>query len=231
MVESKSGEELLEQSIRDMGPELGPLYHALRNEVTWVHAKWKQYRQLYAVSPERIDLLNQAAGHFFGVIQDSLLEDVVLHLARLTDSPQSRGKSNLTLRALPELIIEEPLASDIKTLVSAALAACGFVQAWRNRRLAHRDLTLALASSTDPLPGISRSDVEAALASTGAVLNRLAGHYWDTEVAYHHFIAVGRDADRLVYYLQLGVRAEVQRQKRLERGEPLPEDIESKNWV
>jgi len=230
-VESKSAEELLEQSIRDMGPELGTRYHALRNEAAWVHAKWKQYRQLYAVSPERIDLLNQAAGHFFGVIQESLLEDVILHLARLTDSPRSRGKSNLTIQVLPELIIEEPLASDIKKLVSAALAACEYVQAWRKRRLAHRDLTLALASSTDPLPGISRADLEAALASTGAVLNRLAGHYWSTEVAYHHFITGGRDADRLVYYLQLGLRAETQRQERLKRGEPLPEDIKPKNWV
>src|SRR5207249_4795011 len=104
MGEYKSAEQVLEQHIRDIGAELGALYNALTNEVAWVHAKWSQYQQLYARSPERIAFLNEVAGPFFGVIQDALLEDVVLHLARLTDPPKSMGKDNLTLQRLPALI-------------------------------------------------------------------------------------------------------------------------------
>lgn len=231
MMESNSADELLEESVRDMGPELGAVYHALWNEVAWVHAKWKQYRQLYAVSPERIDLLNQAASLFFGLVQDALLEDVVLHLARLTDSPRSVGKRNLTVRALPELILQEPLAAEIGGLVDSAVSACVSLRAWRNKHLAHRDLSLAIASSTEPLPGISRENLEEALASVRAVLNRLASHYWRREVAYQKFLTEGRDADRLVYYLVLGIQAEKDRQERLERGEPLPEDVRPREWV
>lgn len=191
-----------------MGPELGPIYHALTNEVAWLHAKWNQYRQLYAHSAERVALLNDVAGHFFGIVQDVLFEDVLLHLARLTDPLQSIGKDNLSLQRLPEAVPNPAVAADVKALVDAALAACESARAWRNRRLAHRDLALALATSSDPLPGISRAHVESALAAIRAVLNRLEAHYWDSETAYEHFITEGGEADSLVYCLYAGTKAE-----------------------
>jgi hypothetical protein len=226
MGEERSAQEILEQCIQDMGTELGGVYNELSSEVSWAHAKWNQYRQLYARSPERIDLLNQAASHFFGVLQELLLEDVILHLARLTDTPQIGRRDNLTLLRLPALIPDAQLSAEVTNLLDSVLTACASIRLWRNRRLAHRDLAIAMASTTDPLPGISRADVEDALASMRAMLNRLAGHYWGSKTDYQCVITSGRDADSLVYYLQLGLRAEEQRQERLERGEFLPEDIQ-----
>jgi AbiU2 len=110
MAEHKSAEQVLEQRIRAMGTDLGTLYHALTNDVAWMHAKWDQYQQLYMHSPERITLLNSVAGAFFGIIQDTLFENVILHLARLIDPPQSMGKDNLTLRRLSAVISNEPPA-------------------------------------------------------------------------------------------------------------------------
>jgi len=226
MAEYKSAEQVLEQHIRDMGAEFGALYNALTNEVAWVHAKWTQYQQLYGRSLERITLLNEVAGHCFGVIQDALLEDVILHLARLTDRPQSRGKDNLTLRRLPALISDMQLAARVKALVEATLAACESACAWRDRRLAHRDLALALASATEPLPGISYTDIKTALAAMRAGLNCVESHYWNSETAYEHFLTEGGDADSLVHYLSKSVRAEERRRERLQQGKPLPEDLE-----
>src|SRR5574337_1133258 len=134
MAEHRSAEQVLEQHIRDMGTDLGTLYNVLTNEVAWVHAKWTQYQQLYAHSPERITLLNETAGHFFGIIQDALFEDVILHLARLTDPPQSMRKHNLTLCRLPPLISHTQLRAGVTDLVKTAQAACESVREWRNRR-------------------------------------------------------------------------------------------------
>src|SRR5262245_42449138 len=231
MAEHKSAEQVLEQHIRDMGTDLGTLYNTLTNEVAWVHAKWTQYQQLYARSPERITLLNEVAGHFFGIMQDALLEDIILHLARLTDPPQSMGKDNLTLRRLPALISNAQLAAEVQDLVEAAQAACESARAWRNRRLAHRDLGLALATATEPLPGISYAAIKTALASMAAVLNCLEGHYWHSEVAYEHFLTEGGEADSMVYYLAAGVRADERRRERLQQGKPLPEDIAPRDQV
>jgi hypothetical protein len=224
--EDSNSPGILEQCIQEMGHELGTTYAALRNEAFWAYSKWNQYKQLYARSSERIDLLNQVAGFFFGLTQTSLLEDVILHLARLTDPLDSgKNKENLTLYKLPKLIADAQLKADIDKLIETTSSTWETARAWRNRHLAHRDFALAMVSSANPLPGISREDIEAALLSVRAVLNRLAKHYWNSEVAYQQFTAIGRDADTLVYYLNLGLRAEKQRLDRLERGEISLDDL------
>ena len=118
MTHDRSAEQTRAEHDRVLGSTLGPLYSALCNEVTWVHAKWMQFRILFADSPERIDLLNQVAGFFFRMIQDVLWEDVILHLARLTDPPQSGpGKHNLTLKRRPDAISDQALSVEIAKLV------------------------------------------------------------------------------------------------------------------
>jgi hypothetical protein len=73
-------EEVRAASIAAMGRELGELHHALGNELTYLHLKWKKYCALFGTSPERIDLLNEAAPDFFGKLQHILGDDVLLHL-------------------------------------------------------------------------------------------------------------------------------------------------------
>jgi hypothetical protein len=105
MAREMSAEEVLAECIRDMGPELGSEYYALRSEVVWLHAKWNLYRQLYARSAARVELLNRAAGHFFRVLQNMLVEDIVLHISRLLEkAPSSPDRRKLTLTGVPRLI-------------------------------------------------------------------------------------------------------------------------------
>ena len=209
MAEHKTHEQVHEERNEVLGPKLGPLYQGLYEEVTWLHAKWKQYRILFAESPGRIRLLNEVAGFFFRVIQDVLWEDVVLHIARLTDPPKSAGKDNLTLLrlegALTEQALTEPaLSVEVATLVERARMAAKFARDWRNRRLAHRDLSLAIENGVRPLPGISRADVENALDGIWAVLNKIEGHFFQSQVAFEEFLA-SDDAESLACYLELAV--------------------------
>lgn len=64
MAENKTADQVRDEHLRTLGPPLGPLYDALYNEVVWLHAKWNQYRILYAESPKRLELLNRTAGFF-----------------------------------------------------------------------------------------------------------------------------------------------------------------------
>lgn len=91
----RTADQALAENIRVMGKDLGELYSALWQEVAWVHSKWAEYVQLFGVKESRIDLLNRAAPRFARLLQDSLWEDVLLHIARLTDPAKSMGKSNL----------------------------------------------------------------------------------------------------------------------------------------
>jgi AbiU2 len=160
MAESKTAQQVRDEHLRTLGPTLGPLYYALYNEVTWLHAKWNQYRILFAESPERVELLNRVAGFFFRTIQTVLWEDVLMHIARLTDQPKSKGKDNLTLLRLSAAVEVPELSVEIESLVEQAKKAAGFARNWRNRRLAHTDLSLHWSVES------SRYPESAAIAST-----------------------------------------------------------------
>lgn len=139
----RTADEVKRHHIEVMGDDLGSLYHALWNELAWLYSKWGEYVELFGTKPSRIDLVNKAAGHFFRIVQDSLWEDALLHIARLTDPPKSVGKENLTIRQLPQLIVKEPLKKNVSALVDVAVEKAEFCRDWRNRHidLAHQQRT------------------------------------------------------------------------------------------
>jgi hypothetical protein len=58
-------DQVLEGYVKEMGSELGPIFHAVSNELTWVHWRWNQYRILFGEKPSLIELLNESAPFFF----------------------------------------------------------------------------------------------------------------------------------------------------------------------
>ena len=57
----------------------------------------------------------------------------------------------------------------------------------------------------NPLPGISRDMVEDALASLRDFMNKIEKHYFDTEMAYEHFI-MSNDGNALLAVVRNGLR-------------------------
>ncbi len=54
-----------------MPGEVQNLYSSLQQELIWTHAKWKVFRQLFAVDQQRLDILNSSAPFFFRVAQQN----------------------------------------------------------------------------------------------------------------------------------------------------------------
>jgi len=216
--------EIQAQYVVAMGRGLGEMCAALYHRVAWVHLRWALYKQLFGKCDRRIALLNETAGSFFGVLQGVLLDDVVLELARLVDSPKSCGKANLTLLRIPGLIADQELRPEIEAMVDSAEGACAKARDQRNRRLAHNDLSLAVETSAKPLPAIGIADVESALAAVRDLLNRLDSHYLNSTVAYEYVGTGPTDGDSLVHYLNKGLQAEQQFEDRIRTGQTKPED-------
>ncbi len=210
--------------VAKMGDEVGPTYDALWQEVAWVHNKWKEYTELFGTSSSRIELLNNAAPSFFRTVQDALWEDVLLHIARLTDSPRSMGKDNLSVRRLAQLVSNTPTGPTVDDLNSKALKATEFARDWRNRRLAHKDLDLALGQHVEPLAPASRAAVKEALAALSAVLNAVASHYLDSTTMFELGVDAG-GAVSVLHTLKAGLRHEEERRERIKRGDYRPEDL------
>lgn len=207
-----------------MGDEIGTVYSALWQEVAWIHQKWAQYVELFGTSSGRINLLNQAAPAMFRTVQDTLWEDVLLHLARLTDPAESMRKANLSVFRLATLVANLPIGIHVESLSSAALTACEFARDWRNRRLAHRDLDLALGQNSQPLAPASRAAVKAALTALQEMLNSVSLHYLDSTTKFD--LGPGSaDAASLLYLLRDGLQLREDRLARMKRGECQPSDL------
>jgi hypothetical protein len=205
------------ENILKMGQELGDLYSALWQEIAWIHSKWDEYVVLYGTKPERIDLLNRAAPAFFRLIQDVLWEDIVLHIARLTDSPKSLGKPNLSINRLAPLITDASLCAKVELLVATCVSASEFAKDWRNKHLAHRDLARAIAEVADPLMPASRAHVVKVLTSLTDLLNSLSLHYFDSTTFFEGTGSLG-DAESLLYILDDGLKVADERRQRVESG-------------
>ena len=220
-----TAEDAKTRNIEKMGEALGNQYSALWQEVASLYTKWGEYVELFGTGPSRVDLLNQAAPAFFRLVQDSLWDDVLLHLARLTDPPQSVGKSNLTICNLLHLATHPRTQKTLPALVHAAVEKARFSRDWRNRRIAHRDLQLSLDGSASPLALASRQHVKDALSTIVAVLNEIEIVYMDSQTFFEGVPGHPGGALSLLYVFDDGVTAEAERQERLKQGKRSERDV------
>lgn len=225
MADQQTAREVESEHIAKLGPSLGPVFHELWNDLAWLRVKWQEYHEMFGTKPERVELVNSTAGLFFRIVQDTLWGDILLHLCRLTDPPRSKRKTNLTLKALPYLITDPVLRSEVARLVHQADNATTFARDWRNRYLGHRDLALALNSGAKPLVPASRAQVSAALSAIHAVLNGISERLLDSTLA-SDVITPFTGAVTLLTLLRDGIEVRDARRERLRRGQPVAGDLD-----
>jgi hypothetical protein len=220
-----TAEEAKKANIEKMGAQLGVHYSALWQEVALLYRNWGEYSALFGTKPSRIDLMNRAAPYFFRMVQDELLNATLLHIARLTDPPKWGVHTNLTIKGVPDLIDHEDTKSAVRKLIEAALADAEFCRDWRNRRIAHRDLDVALEQSANELAMASRKRIKDAMAAIAAVLNAISGRYLKSETRFDAAGTRGGSVP-LLYVLHAGLKAQDERAERLEKGEFSEADLD-----
>ena len=129
--------------------------------------------------------MNRTAATFFYRTERIYRHDIVLHIARLTDSPSNGKQRNLSIRLLPDLVNDAALSQTAKALVDDALTASAFVKSWRNIALAHTDHDYAVKKPTArQIEDSSRAKFRAAIGSIGEVMRSLCRHYCDSDIAF-----------------------------------------------
>lgn len=175
----RTEEETLHRYKERMGDELGSTFHLCLQELYWVSSIWDTHETLFQNS-HSVELINSANGGVSFAIQNVFLEYVQLGVCRLTDPAKQRKSKNLTVRALPNLVIKD-LKLEIDQLVSEALEATEAARDWRNRRISHSDFDLK-ASQAEPLKSTSRIATTEAIARIHRVLQPIALHYCSTNL-------------------------------------------------
>ena len=215
-------DEILADYLKKMGSELGPIFHALSSELSLVHWRWSQYRILFGETPSRIELLNDCAPFFFRIVQDALFEETLLGIAWLIGPPISGYRPTMTIQRLPPLCSPK-IQDEVRKLVGEAIQAGKFATDWRHRRIAHRDLDLALGRPAKILEVATREKVEAALTALRDVLNSIEHEYCEAVTAY--FSPTPWGAESLLHILRDGLLREKDRHARWNRGELHDDDI------
>jgi hypothetical protein len=211
-----------QECIDAMGPELGPVFFSLWKEVAQLHSTWHEFVTLFGTKASRVDLMNQAASSFFGLVENTLWEHTLLHIGRLTDDPKKDPVARLSLLQLPKLVLHVKTRDKVKALIAEAETKCEFARGWRNRWIAHRNLDHALDKSAHPLPRASRLQVREALASIADVLNAVGAHYRNTTTRFDLDDSVPGGAWILLRVVKQGVQAQQDTLEKVKRNEAEP---------
>jgi AbiU2 len=201
-----------ERYVTKMGEPLGTRFCALWEQVVWLPIKWNNFAELFGTKPTRVELLNRAASSFFGMIQDVLWNDILLHISRLTDPPK---RPRLTIRSLPSLIPDPINRKIVSDLVKVAMNETLFCREPRNHVIAHTNVHLFTTTATIELG--SRLQIRGALAAIDDVLNHIETHYMGAPTAFEHTHTVG-NAESLLQVIYDGLTKQQTRIDRISGG-------------
>jgi HEPN superfamily AbiU2-like protein len=214
-----TSEEILQRNIDAMGEKFGKQYTALHYEFATLNLYWKEFLQLFAMNDKRIARLNEAAPGFFRMLQNQQFETNMMHLARITDKPQTGKFEHLTVARLPELAENETLKKQLTQLLATVNTKREFCKGWRDRQFAHSELAIAIKDgSAAPLPSATKKDFDEALAAVDAMLNAIEQHYFKSGTMYGE-ASTTNGAATLLWVLGFGVKAREQMRAKLAKGD------------
>lgn len=174
----KSPREMYE---RELGPDFGRVYFELWRGWSSAVVRRNEYWALYG-NLDNVNLLNRLAGHFFGVLQTILWDDLLLCITRLTDPARTGPNENLSIARLANFCRDQELREKVEDGIEQATVAARFARDWRNRRISHTDLNQVLQADKDPLADATIEKVTAALDAVHNVLNIISMQLRDTEI-------------------------------------------------
>ncbi len=204
MPESLSPDEVRAATVAAYPPGIGELFFELHNVTCGLQLIWQDYRALFGTSQERIELLNHSASSFFGRLDHILRHDIFLRIARLTDPPATGRHANASLAQLAGRLrphLDTSRTAELSTKLQELEDCCAPMRDLRNRMLAHDDLDTALHFHPDPLPGISRANIESALECIRSLLNYVESLFRTSTTYYKQVIATGT-AESLIAALE-----------------------------
>jgi hypothetical protein len=149
--------------------------------------------------------MNSSAPYFFAITKQILFDELILTISRLTDKPRGFGRDNASIEQLIEQIKTHgyaELATDLMIMLRKFRREYDFFQLWRHRRVSHSDLLTVLGKSTDPLPGISRHQVEGAIKDIVDIINEFSQNTQDTIQVFEPFLVARGDGNALLQALR-----------------------------
>lgn len=201
-------DHLKNRMVEKMGYDFGILFQSLYYEVIWLTFKWMEYENLYGKKESRVEILNSSAPFMFYIIQNSLWENIILGICRITDPPETRGKKNITLTAMSIQIKDNELKKEIEFELNELNKKVEFCRDWRNRMVAHLDYDLAINTQfAKPLEIATRLKIKEAIHHIHKIIKKIFIKFLDSDLSFDYIFNPG-GAESLLLKLENGLRFE-----------------------
>lgn len=215
----QTASDIKQEMIKKMGNDLGSLFYYLFNEISTLTHKWNEFNELYGKKSSRVELLNKTAPLLFNIIQSMMWENLILGIAKLTDSAiTGKGKyekHNATLFKMTELIQDNKFGSEVKILVEDLKKKdAKFCRDWRNRKVAHADFELLINKHTAiPLELATKRQMQEVIDKIHSIYNLVERHFFNSSTMFSA-LSSERGALSLLYTIEKGHYFENDRIKR-----------------
>jgi len=189
--------------------ELGELFAVVNQDVIWLHTVWELFIQFYGSSDENFQLMNASAPQFFALLKIMLFHELVLSLNRLTDGAITLGHANACLEQLIEQTDQDQnskLVESLRGKLVSIRANYRTFRTWRDKRVSHNDLSTALGSESDSLPGITRVHAESAIREIVGFMNEFSITMLGTSQSYVPFMVAHGDGNALMQHLKKAMK-------------------------
>jgi hypothetical protein len=185
------------------------LHGGLCEDVAALQLKMSFYRELFS-NRANAELLSSLAPAFFQVVAESLRNDIVLGICRLSDPSRSLVGDN---RSLAALVGKCPKVPKAEFLLTAFQSACGIVRMYRNQQLGHNDVHSKITPHDELIPSIEIVHVEEILRLAGEVLRAI--HPYDAHQDFRVFAPGFTGAGDLIRWLRLAKESDELRKQDL----------------
>lgn len=209
-------EKVKEQQIHEyekkLGSEKGREFYALEEEVWRAKAKWEEYKILFVEARVESGATIATGFSFWLHMGRVLFEDIVLHLARLTDGCPQRVKlerqaggfrnkeTRLGIGSTIGMCSEIPeTRARLERKIKDACEAVKNIRKWRDMWLAHNDKNTRNAGKRrHTLPEVTHEEIEEALKKINEVLNIIRAERLNKATTSEVLVGNGGENSRIV---------------------------------
>jgi hypothetical protein len=178
------------------------VHRALWPHVVDLQGQWNTFRRLFMTNDGTVDVLNWAARGLFAKMQRSLVDEMILAIARLTDPPQTGSHKNVVLERLAQecdAAGRKDVGEQVRRCLHEARKLSAAMRDQRNRRLGHLDFTTHVEQQS--VPAVFVREISGALRWIKAAMNSVEVALEGRTTMYSAYSVTG-DAGSLVHVLR-----------------------------
>jgi hypothetical protein len=177
-----------------------PLFIGISHYLINLNYKWRFYQELFLEKDNSLILMHTAPMFFFA-IEQSLRNDIILSICRLSDPERVKNDVNLSLATL--INNTEPI-NKVNDLYEEFKENSKFFRKCRNKLIAHNDLEVFNDKSI-LIPLLDKEKVDKSLLLSEKILNLIAQRYNKNTQILFSLLFIG-GVDSLLHWLSMGIK-------------------------